>query len=47
MVTSRSTEEEYEAAESCGQDRNPHLGDFQRAKLTLALTWSKLFSLAI
>lgn len=46
-VTSRSTEEEYEAVESSGQDRNPHLGDFQRAKLTLALTWSKLFSLAI
>lgn len=46
-VTSRSTKEEYEAAESSGQDRNRRLGDFQWAKLTLAPTWSKLFSLAI
>lgn len=45
-MTSRSTEE-YEAAGGSGQDRNHHLGDFQWAKLTLAQTWSKLFSLAI
>lgn len=36
--TAQSTEEGTDAPESGSQDRNPGLGDFQRAVLTLALT---------